>query len=140
MIYEHGPMTRAAAAAPNAEPLTLDGFLASMRRVQRQLEDAAPSPTLGGLQVQESIYATKTEPVKPHKRRRNQREAYHRRIQKKWVKRWGTKQTPCAFLIDNAAVGMRGKTLVAHPKYVAALRLNASLSGQPCCIKTDAEK
>jgi hypothetical protein len=76
----------------------------------------------GPLQVHESPLALQTVPVKRHKKRRNQREAYHRRVQKKWTKRHGTKQVPAAYMIDNSVIGGYGQTLVAHPSIVARLK------------------
>lgn len=112
--------------------MTLDGLLAGMEKAKRELEQAAPLFAGGSLQVHESQYATRTEPTRLHKKRRNQSEAYHRRVQKKWVKRWGTKQVSCAYLIDNGVLGLPGRTLVAHPQHIASLRNlgpNAKLSG-----------
>jgi len=117
-----GRMTSTATTATSGGTLTLDGLLAGMEKAKRELEQAAPLFSGGSLQVRESQYATMTEPVRAHKKRRNQRETYHRRVQKKWTKRWGTKQVPCAYLIDNGALGLPGRTLVAHPLHMAALR------------------
>ena len=122
MIFDMGRMTSAATTATSGGTLTLDGLLAGIEKAKRELEQAAPMFAGGALRVRESQYATKTEPTMAHKKRRNQSEAYHRRVQKKWTKRWGTKQVPCAYLIDNAAIGLPGRTLVAHPLHMAALR------------------
>ncbi len=122
MIFDMGRMTSAATTATSGGTLTLDGLLAGMEKAKRELEQAAPLFAGGALQVRESQYATRTEPTRLHKKRRNQSAAYHRRVQKKWVKRWGTKQVPCAYLIDNGVLGLPGRTLVAHPQHIAALR------------------
>jgi hypothetical protein len=121
MIFDMGRMTSAADESTMGT-LTLDGLRQSIEVAMRELENAAPLFAGGALQVRESQYATMTEPTRTHKKRRNQSEAYHRRVRKKWVKRWGTKQVPCAYLIDNGVLGLPGRTLVAHPQHIAALR------------------
>lgn len=129
MIFDMGRMTSTAADSTATGTLTIDGLRESLAKVQRELEQASPLFAGGTLRVQESQYATKTEPEKSHKKRRNQSEAYHRRVQKKWTKRWGTKQVPCAYLIDNSVLGLPGRTLVAHPRHIAAMR-NLGPNGQ----------
>lgn len=132
MIFDMWRMTSAATTATSVGTLTLDGLLDGIEKAKRELEQAAPLFAGGALQVRESQYATRTEPARMHKKRRNQSSAYHRRVQKKWVKRWGTKQVPCAYLIDNGVLGLPGSTLVAHPQYVAELRNfgpNADVTG-----------
>ena len=114
--------TTAATSTPTT--LTASGLLKQMQRVKRMLEldDAGRIAPNGPLQVRESPLALQTVPVKRHKKRRNQREAYHRRVQKKWTKRHGTKQVPAAYMIDNSVIGGYGQTLVAHPSIVARLK------------------
>lgn len=73
------------------------------------------------MSVRASPLATDTKPIKQHKYRRGQTQAYHARIQKKWTKRYGTKQVPCAYVIDNSVWGGRGKTLYAHSSLVDQL-------------------
>ncbi len=73
-----------------------------------------------GISVQYSPLAERTVPKKVHKHRRGQTKAYHARIQKKWAKRFGTKQERCAFVIDPRALlpfpfAGQGNTLVLHP-------------------------
>lgn len=122
MIFDFGRMTSTATAGSAMGTLTLDELRESIEKATRELKQAAPLFAGGSVRVHESPYATRAEPERKHKKRRNQSEAYHRRVQKKWTKRWGTKQVPCAYLIDNAALGGRGRTLVAHPLHMVALR------------------
>ncbi len=72
---------------------------------------------LNGLRVFESPYALETtdEPVKVHVRGRSQSKTYHRRIQKKWIKRWGYVKKPCIF---KTATG-----LFVHPSLMAEVRM-----------------
>lgn len=114
----------ASTTATTGPTLTASGLIKQMQRLRRMIELAeagriAPS---GPLQVRESPIALQAVPVKRHKKRRNQTEAYHRRVQKKWTKRHGTKQVPAAYMIDNSAIGGYGQTLVAHPSIVARLK------------------
>ncbi len=100
-------------AAVNTNPTrTLSEILANMERAIEALAKLEPA---GPLQVRESPYATQTVPARVHKKRRNQRDAYHQRVQKKWVKRWGTKQVPGAYVVDASAIGGSGKILIMHP-------------------------
>jgi len=78
-----------------------------------------------GLPVFSSPFAECAVPTKRHKKRRNQSAAYHRRIQKKWIKRFGTTQEKCMFVIDPVAAGLsyyRGEIAVVHPEHIAILR------------------
>lgn len=114
----------ASTSATTGQTLTASGLLKQMERVKRMLDlaDAGRIAPSGPLQVRESPLALQTVPVKRHKKRRNQREAYHRRVQKKWTKRHGTKQVPAAYMIDNSVIGGYGQTLVAHPSIVARFK------------------
>lgn len=76
---------------------------------------------LGGLRVKTSLLATKPEPVRQHIKRRNQTQAYHRRIQKKWTKRFGTKQVPAAYRIGANAFGFE-EMMVVHPDIERRMR------------------
>lgn len=109
--------------ATNTTPgvMTIDKMLAAIARVQAVI-GTTPKPDFGPMTVRPSPLATCTEPVKAHKQRRSQTKAYHKRIQKKWTKRYGTKQVPCAYMIDNTYLGGFGRTLVAHPSLLRGLR------------------
>lgn len=78
-----------------------------------------------GLPILENPLATNQVPARAHKRRRNQTEAYHRRVQKKWLKRFGTKSVPGAYLMD-ARFAMPwaapGRIVVCHPEIAKLLR------------------
>lgn len=114
----------ASTTATTSPALTASGLLKQMQRVRRMLDlaDAGRIAPSGPLQVRESPLALQTVPAKRHKKRRNQTEAYHRRVQKKWTKRHGTKQVPAAYMVDNSVIGGYGQTLVAHPSIVARLK------------------
>ena len=79
----------------------------------------------GGMRVVESPLAMQTvsAPKRAHKKRRNQTEAYHRRIQKKWTKRFGVsvKQVPCVYQVDGGRYGL-GSYLVLPPGMLQQLR------------------
>lgn len=57
-------------------------------------------PLVYGMKVFESSFAKL--PAKRHKKRRWMAESYHRRIQKKWNKRWG--YVPAAFMLNMNAI------------------------------------
>lgn len=100
-------------ATANTSPIrTPSEILVNMERAIEALRRMAPAaPT----RVRESSYAMQTVPARVHKKRHNQSDAYHQRVQKKWKKRWGTKQVPGAYMVDAAAIGGSGKILVVHP-------------------------
>jgi hypothetical protein len=128
-------MTRgnyASTTSATGQTLTASGMLKQMERLRRMLDlaDAGRIAPNGPLQVCESLLAMQTVPAKRHKKRRSQTEAYHRRVQKKWTKRHGTKQVPAAYMLDDSVLGGYGQTLVAHPSIGARLkRPNVVLSG-----------
>lgn len=66
-----------------------------VKSIKEHFDDQLPMRFMG-MRVIESPYARM--PAKAHKRRRGMSEAYHRRIQKKWNKRFG--YVPAAFFID----------------------------------------
>lgn len=103
------------------EAMTLDKMLAAVAKVQAAM-GTEPKPDFGPMAVRPSPLAMRPEPVKKHKHRHAQTETYHKRIQKKWTKRYGTKQVPCAYMIDNTYLGGFGRTLVAHPSLLRGLR------------------
>lgn len=125
--------TCASTTATAGTTLTASGLMKQMQRVHRMIDlaEAGRIAPNGPLQVRESPMALQAVPVKRHKKRRHQTEAYHRRVQKKWAKRHGMKQVPAAYMIDNSVIGGYGQTLVAHPSIVARLKThNAKLTGR----------
>ena len=76
-----------------------------------------------GMKVVESPLANMTVPNRKHKRRRWMSEKYHKRIQKKWTKRFGTHQEPCAILFNPSILGMPLQEMMALPPgYISILR------------------
>lgn len=72
--------------------------------------------TLSGIRIFSSPYltdATITEPVKKHKPRRWMSERYHARIQKKWNKRFGTREVETAYMLNGG--------LYMHPSMFAGV-------------------
>ena len=70
---------------------------------------------INGLQVSPNhLCLEKTdEPVKIHKE--GKKLSYHRRIQKKWIKRFGWVMKPCMYVVG-------GRVLVCHPSFIPELR------------------
>jgi len=65
------------------------------------------------------------EPIRRHKRKRHQTAAYHKRIQKKWNKRYGTAKVPYIVFLDPKAAGLPslgGPRLIAPPRLLGILR------------------
>ena len=77
---------------------------------------------LNGMRIIENLLAMTVTPVRRHKKRSHQTASYHARIQKKWCKRYGTRQTPGSYIIDLSAIGGRGRALVCHPDIARKIR------------------
>ena len=73
-----------------------------------------------GIKIFESPYCNRIVSVRKHKKRHNQSETYHRRVQKKWTKRFGTRIEKVAYLIGGQVFGR--EMLIMHPEHVAILR------------------
>jgi hypothetical protein len=75
-----------------------------------------------GIPVHVSPLCTATKRVREHVKRRTQSDAYHARIDKKWRKRFGTKQVPTLYFMDGRAVLGMGERIMVHPSLLADLR------------------
>lgn len=97
--------------------LTEAGLLENIRRVKRELAYEAVRDAIDLDSIATSDFAIQRVPVKLHKKRRHQKEAYHKRIQKKWNKRYGTKEQPALYVVDTGALGWfgGGRRIIAHP-------------------------
>lgn len=74
-------------------------------------------------EIQENPMIGTLEPKRLHRKRHGQSRAYHARVQKKWMKRFGTWLKPGAVIIDREAAGIgQGKLIVAHPVVAAEIR------------------
>jgi len=80
--------------------------------------------SLLGIQVCTSSFPlVRQVPTRTHKKRRTQSESYHRRIQKKWTKRFGTKPEHYALMINPKVAGLLGgPSLVLDPRDVVLLK------------------
>jgi hypothetical protein len=78
------------------------GTLKAMLAIMEGMSALSPiGGGLRGLPVYESPLLDELdlrEPVRKHKKRSNQSEAYHRRVQKKWAKRWGMQDVGLMFM------------------------------------------
>lgn len=77
-----------------------------------------------GMKVIESPLAYMSQPNRVHKRRRWMRDSYHRRVQKKWTKRYGTHQVPCAIFMSPRAVGLGWPDMMMLPPWHIGLLKN----------------
>ena len=70
---------------------------------------------INGLEVKSnSLCLEKTnDPLMVHKN--NTKPSYHKRIQKKWLKRFGYVMKPCMFIVNN-------RILMCHPSLLKELR------------------
>ncbi len=78
-----------------------------------------------GVRIVESALCleTTTDPLRVHRRRRGQSASYHRRVQKKWTRRWGFVQRPCMFKVSPGAIGLDGDDyFLAHPSLSRKIR------------------
>ena len=115
--------TSTATTGPS-EGITIEKIIAAGKLIdqyehhsaQRTIADMAGGlfNPFGALRIVESPMAVQSVPKRTHKKRRNQTEAYHRRIQKKWTKRFGMKDVPCAYQINGGRFGL-GSILILPP-------------------------
>lgn len=88
---------------------------------------------LFGMKIVESTMALERTnvPAREHVRRRWMADNYHRRIQKKWLKRFGTVSKPCMFQFDPRAAGLPGEPyLLVHPALMPQLRAAVKLQSR----------
>ena len=80
--------------------------------------------TLLGIRIQQFPLPLEREvPARVHKRRRSQSASYHARVQKKWLKRWGTRVERYALIMNPNAAGLIGAPTVAlDPRHMVTLR------------------
>jgi hypothetical protein len=72
-----------------------------------------------------------TVPNRKHRRRPWMSEQYHRRVQKKWNKRFGTHEENCAIFVSPGAAGLFGPdTYYMNPKGIAVLRNFGTVGGK----------
>lgn len=100
----------------------------------REMAQGQPADIINGIRIVSSPYAVSITQVRNHKRRRSQSKKYHLRIQKKWRKRWGTKEEPAAYFLSGDILGhinvagrstgrlSGSRTVVAHPSLVESLK------------------
>lgn len=97
--------------------LTMDMILESIRELERVLKPEAHQ--LGPFKVYESAFLNCLIPVRQHVKRRTQSERYHKRIQKKWLKRFGRKKNDSVYMFSDP---MFGQGLVASPQHAVMIR------------------
>lgn len=73
-----------------------------------------------GVRIVGNCYLTKSEQARKHRKKR---------INKKWLKRYGYRQVPdlsCAYIMDDP---VHGKTLICHPRLIDKLKLRIEREG-----------
>jgi len=78
---------------------------------------------LDGMNVISSVLAVSLSPRRVHRAKRWMSAAYHRRVQKKWVKRWGHTEKPAAYRMTNPITGAH--EIVMHPDLIANIKATA---------------
>lgn len=76
---------------------------------------------LCGMEVRQSLHAVTSEQARKHEKKPWQSESYHKRIDKKWRKRFGIRYVPCMYKLGRAATGGR-EVLMVHPDLMPKLR------------------
>lgn len=102
--------------------LTLETLKEAKRKLDESINDGANKAYFGGqsnilgdfygFKVTESPWCVEDTPNQVHVKKPWMSEAYHKRIQKKWIKRFGTYNKPACFLM--------GDRLVMHPEIKSA--------------------
>lgn len=103
--------------------MNVDTIIADIKRVREQIECAPPAVRPIRLIESELCVRNSDRPRRVHRLKNGMTAAYHRRIQKKWVKRFGYDLEYTAYRIDPSAMGMPGEPyLVVHPVNARQLR------------------
>ena len=99
-----------------------------------------PTQTLFGIRVifSDNAVQVKYTRNKVHKHRRNQSLAYHRRVDKKWSKRYGSTkvETPCAYRLGPTDV--TSEAFVMHPTFRPVVEHYVKSSGRLQADMSDA--
>jgi len=75
---------------------------------------------LYGLAIRESVHAVTISQWRVHKKQPWHSDSYHKRVMKKWLKRFGVRHVPAMYKIGAAIAGR--ETLVVHPDLMPRLR------------------
>ncbi len=104
-------------------PITYAKIRESIQRVERELSPRPPP-----LKIEESTLATKDGgPARTYPKRKAKSVSHWRRMNKKWLKRYGIKRVPCMYKLDTSYMtGKPGITLLVHP--TIAPRLYAAIA------------
>lgn len=73
-----------------------------------------------GMEVRESRFAVTREPARKHEKKAGQSDNYHRRITKKWLKRFGQRAVPCMYRLGPQITGR--EVLLIHPELMPKLK------------------
>lgn len=73
-------------------------------------------------EIRESPFAVQRRQARVYARRRAKSDAHHRRMNKKWLKRYGEVEKPAAFVMDTSLISGRGKIMFVHPEVMKLVR------------------
>jgi hypothetical protein len=122
MIYG----TTANTGAGEGQGLTLAHLLEAKRRLDAALGPAPPAVKI----IQDANALTRAQ-AKVYPKRKAKNEAHRRRMNHKWLRRYGYTYTPAMYQMDLAATGLgSGKVVIVHPALMPRLRsaLNGTLN------------
>lgn len=109
-----------------AEPSSFS--LADIEKLSGKLRGMLPAPAIAS--VVSSPFAVFQPRAKAHIRRRGQSEQYHKRVDKKWLKRYGLAEAkPGAYIVDMPKIGSNGvtagTTLIIHEHLLDEFKRNS---------------
>lgn len=85
---------------------------------------------IAGIKIIQSDFATKDGgQAKKFPRRKAKTEAHFRRMNKKWLRRYGIIREPAMYWMDTSLVGGPDRVLVCHPVLYAKVRAAVSAPG-----------
>ncbi|WP_042299011.1 hypothetical protein [Paraburkholderia kururiensis] len=112
-----------------APALTFEKMCADIKKVMDELDACEPTREASlpfGIPIFENrcVAADFARPARVHKRRRWMSDAYHRRVQKKWTKRFGYQpDETVVYLVNPPALGIAaGPCLIMSPVALAKVR------------------
>jgi hypothetical protein len=96
--------------------------VAKMMEMMASIKALAPDPIP---EIRESIHAVSMEQARVYPKRKAKNASHLRRMNNKWLRRYGQIAKPAAYIIDTSALslfGYGGTAMMVHPEIMAEVR------------------
>lgn len=98
--------------------LTVNEILETARRIRR-----IPMPP----EIRVSEHAVQKQQTRVYPRRKAKNESHVRRMNKKWLRRYGYSLKPAAYVMDTSMLGGRGKIMLVHPSLYRIAKMSLGI-------------